>query len=237
MKAEIMQILRAPLYWLVLLAGLGARASIAVLDFRYRPEQAWLLAGEFWSRAGSVTMCLLILVVLIRLFSVDYETGAVPVVASTPLGRRSLYFFRLAAGCAMTVLGTALLVAGNIGITVVLGRGVPAGWIRDFTLRTVPAAVGSVGYFLVSAFVCDIFANQPAAMAVCGIPFAVSYFINTGMIEAFDLFWFLRCGFFTELARGRWIASRPGFWIAWYVLLIAGFFVLSIYRRKERKLL
>ena len=237
MRAEIVQILRAPLYWLVLLAGLGARASVAVLDFRYRPEQAWVLAGEFWSRTGSVTMCLLILVVLIRRFSVDYETGAIPVVASTPLGRKSLYFFRLAAGCAMTVLGVAILAAGNIGITLILGSGAPIGWVRDFTLRSIPTAVGAVGYFLVSAFVCDIFANQPAAMAFCGIPFAVSYFINTGMIEVFDMLWFLRYGFFTELARGRWIVSRPGFWTVWYVLLTVGFFVLSIRQRKERKLL
>ena len=237
MRTELRQFFRTPLYWLVLLAGLGARASLAYLDFKHRPEEAWALSGGFWSRAGSVTMCLLILIVLIRRFSVDDETGAVSVIASTPHGRKDLYFSRLAAGCFAAVLGVVFLAAGNIGITVSLGRSIPVGWVRDFILRTVPAAVGAAGYFLVSAFVCDIFANQPVAMCICGIPFAVSYFINTGMIEAFDAFWFLRYGFFTELLRGTWIETRPVFWIIWYVLLTAGFFVLSICRRKERKLL
>ena len=237
MRAELRQFFRSPLYWLMLLVGLGARAALAHLDFLHRPEEAWALSGEFWSRVGSVTMCLLILVVLIRCFSLDFETGAVSVIASTPHGRRDVYFSRLAAGCFAAVSGVIVLAAGNIGIAAYFGGAVPGGWMRGFLLRTVPAAVGAAGYFLVSAFACDIFANQPAAVCICGIPFAVSYFINTGMIEAFDAFWFLRYGFFTELLRGRWIASRPVFWAAWYSLITTGIFILSICRRKERKLL
>jgi len=237
MRTEMKQLFRAPLYWLVLLAGLAARVALAYLDFRHRPEEAWTLSGEFWNKIGSVTMCLLILVVLTRRFSVDQETGALSVVASTPLGRKRLYYNRLAAGCIAAISGVFVLAVGNIGITLILGREMPVGWGFDFILRTLPAAVGAVGYSLISAFVCDIFANHPAAMCICGIPFAVSYFINIGMIEAFDVFWFLRYGFFTELLRGRWIASRPVFWAAWYSLIMTGIFIFSICRRKERKLL
>ena len=97
--------------------------------------------------------------------------------------------------------------------------------------------VGAVGYCLVSAFVCDAVSSQPASMCICGLPFAISYFINIGMIEELDLFWFLRYGFLTELLRGRWISSLPAFWGMWYPIMIVRVFILSICKRKERKLL
>lgn len=239
MRAEIKYILRTPLYWLVLILGIGVRVVFAYLDFKHRLGDYWTLSDEYWSRFGSITIAFLILLVLIHRFSIDYENNTYSVISSTTHGRKKLYFERLAAGCLMTILGVVILTAANIGITLIIGNGSvsPINWIYGFASHTLVVIVGAVGYFLVSAFVCDAISSQPAAMCICGLPFAISYLINTGMIKEFDLFWFLRYGFFTELLRGRWISSLPAFWGVWYLFLIFGIFILSIYKRKERKLL
>lgn len=236
MRAEIKHILCTPLYWLVLIAGIAARTVFAYLDFKYRLSSYWTLSDEYWSRLGSITVAFLILLVLIHRFSVDYENNTYSVIASTAYGRKELYFERLAAGCFMAILGVVILTAANIGITLTIGRGsiMPTDW---FSSHTPVVIVGAVGYFLVSAFVCDTISNQPASMCICGLPFGISYFLNIGIIEEFDLFWFIRYGFFTELLRGRPISSFPAFWGIWYPVMIVGVFILSIYRRKERKLL
>ena len=139
----------------------------------------------------------------------------------------------------MAILGVVILTAANIGITLTIGRGsiMPTDWIYGFSSHTPVVIVGAVGYFLVSAFVCDTISNQPASMRICGLPLGISYFINIGIIEEFDLFWFIRYGFFTEFLRGRWVYSLPAFWGIWYTFMIVGVFILSICKRKERKLL
>ena len=239
MRAEIKHILRTPLYWLVLIAGIGARTVFAYLDFKHRLSSYWTLSDEYWSRLGSITVAFLILLVLIHRFSVDYENNTYSVIASTAYGRKKLYFERLAAGCLMAILGVVILTIANIGITLTIGRSsiTPTDWLYGFASHTIVVIVGAVGYFLVSAFVCDAISNHPASMCICGLPLGISYFINIGIIEEFDLFWFIRYGFFTELIRGRWISSLPAFWGIWYPVMIVGVFILSIYRRKERKLL
>ena len=78
-------------------------------------------------------------------------------------------------------------------------------------------------------------APAPAAMCICGVPFAVSYFVNAGVVKPFELLWFFRYGFFTEMMRGRFIYSAPMFWTIWYALLLFGVLVIAIIKRKERK--
>ena len=56
MRAEIKHILRTPLYWLVLIAGIGARTVFAYLDFKHRLSSYWTLSDEYWSRLGSITV-------------------------------------------------------------------------------------------------------------------------------------------------------------------------------------
>ena len=72
-------------------------------------------------------------------------------------------------------------------------------------------------------------------MCICGVPFAVSYFVNAGVVKPFELLWFFRYGFFTEMMRGRFIYSAPMFWTIWYALLLFGVLVIAIIKRKERK--
>lgn len=72
-------------------------------------------------------------------------------------------------------------------------------------------------------------------MCICGVPFAISYFVNAGAVKPFELFRFFRYGFFTEMMRGRFIYSAPMFWAIWYVLLLCGVLVTAIIKRKERK--
>jgi len=111
----------------------------------------------------------------------------------------------------------------------------PYGWTNSFSCATVIALVGSVGYFLMSAMICDLAKNHPIAMCLCGLPFASSYFINAGAVSPPDIFWFLRYGLFTELVRGKTIKSFPAFWFVWYIALIELTLFFVIRKRKERK--
>ena len=237
MRMELVRLLRTPMYWMVLSAGLLSRGAMAWQDKRWRVEQFWELASDFWNHFGSVTMGFLVLVVLIRLFSQDQ--GAVPVIQSTVKGRRELFFRRLAAGTTSAVLGASILAAGNAVLSVLFSpeQPLPTGLGQALLSPALTAAVGAVGYFLFSAFVCDLLQNQSAAMCVCGVPYGISYFINVSAISRFAPFWLFRYGFFTELARGRTLTDLPGFWLAWYVVLLSGGFWLSLVKRKERKAL
>lgn len=70
-------------------------------------------SAEFWNKIGSVTLGFLVLLVLIRLFSADRETGVFPVINSTAYGRITLFRNRLIAGALPLRLGAVLLAAGN----------------------------------------------------------------------------------------------------------------------------
>ena len=83
MKDDLIRCFRNPLYWLVLVAGLSVRAVLAYFDFQTRRDAFWSLSAEFWNKIGSVTLGFLVLLVLIRLFSADRETGVFPVINST----------------------------------------------------------------------------------------------------------------------------------------------------------
>ena len=239
MRGEFKHIFQTPLYWYVLLGGIAARTVFAYLDFRHRTDNFFSLSTEYWSRIGSATMGFLILLVLVHRFSMDTETGAAPIFASTQHGRINLYCYRLVSGILITVFSVMILAGTNIMISNLFGADLPAAesWLPIFLHHTMTAMVGAIGYYLFSACICDIFSNHAAAMCICGVPFGISYIINIGVIKEFDLIWFLRYGFFTELLRGRWVYSLPAFWGIWYPVMIVGVFILSIYRRKERKLL
>ena len=111
----------------------------------------------------------------------------------------------------------------------------PCGWIGSFSARTLAALAGAEGLYIVSALVCDLAKNQPIAMCLCGPAFAGSYLINPGAVKPPDVFWLLKYGFFTELARGRSIRSFPRFWLGWYLLLIGTNFFFVMRKRKENR--
>ena len=98
MKDDLIRCFRNPLYWLVLGAGLSVRVVLAYFDFQTRSNAFWSLSAEFWNKIGSVTLGFLVLLVLIRLFSADRETGVFPVINSTAYGRITLFRNRLIAG-------------------------------------------------------------------------------------------------------------------------------------------
>lgn len=237
MKTECYQYFKNPLYWVVIGLGLAVRTVLAYLDGRYRGPQFWELAADFWNKTGSVTMGFLILLVMIRRFSFDTELRTFPIINSTSYGRFSLFWNRLIGGGAAVIAAGLFLYAGNIGISFLLGNKIdmPYGWTNSFSCATVIALVGSVGYFLMSAMICDLAKNHPIAMCLCGLPFASSYFINAGAVSPPDIFWFLRYGFFTELVRGKTIKSFPAFWFVWYIALIGLTLFFVIRKRKERK--
>lgn len=239
MSREWKRCLGQPLYWAVLAAGLAARAALAYFDGRYRIADYWALAGGFWGKIGSATMGVLILLVLLRPFALDRETGVWPVLVSTPGGRLRLFAARLGAGALAAALAAIVLGAGNGVLSGLLCRGLPcpAGWGWDLLRSQAAALAGSVGYFLFAAAVCDTCQNQPAAMGLCGAPFALGYFVNAGVAAPWEAAWFFRYGCFTELLRGRWIDCLPGFWGLWYLLLLGGGLTLALYLRKERKAL
>lgn len=237
MKTELCRYFKNPQYWIVLASGLSVRTVLAYFDHLYRSKDFWVLSADFWSKIGSVTVGFLIVLVLIHLFSMDRETGTWLTISSTVYGRIHLFRNRLIAGSIAVVLGIALLVIGNFTVSILLGRELPfpQDWIYMFIWPQAAVSVGAIGFFVLSACVCDIFKNQAVSMCICGTPFAISYFVNAGVIEPFGLFWFFRYGFFTEMMRGRFICSVPIFWAVWYALLLLGVLVIAIIIRKERK--
>ena len=237
MKADLTRCFRSPLYWLVLGAGLSVRAVLAYFDFQTRSDAFWPLSAAFWNKTGSVTLGFLVLLVLIRLFSADRETGVFPVINSTAGGRIALFRNRLIAGSAAASVGTILLAIGNYALSVLISGGLPQpdGWSYAWLRSTVIVLIGTIGFFLFAAFVCDGLKNQPAAMCICGVPFALSYFINVAVLKKFSFFWLVRYGFFTEWMRGRPISAVPVFWFFWYALLLGGLLLIVIHLRKERK--
>ena len=237
MKAELFRYFRDPLYWLVLGSGIFVRAVLAYFDRLYRAADFWTLSEGFWEKIGSVTMGFLVLLVLIRSFSIDREHETLPVINSTARGRGILFFHRFLAGGLAALTGVLLLSAGNYAVTMLTAGGIPLPqeFVPLFGHSSVTALIGTIGYFAFSAGVCDLLQNQPAAMCICGIPFGIGYFISTDAIKPFDLFWFFRYGFFTELTRGRPLVVRPLFWTAWYSFLTICILGFATKRRKERK--
>lgn len=237
MKTELLRYWKNPLYWLLLGGGLSVRAVSAFFDHLYRSEQFWACSIDFWNKIGSVTGGFLILLVLIHLFSTDHENRTSPILQSTANGRGRLFCSRLAAGGIVAIAAIFLMTAGNAVISMWFGRGLPGpnGFVFSLLAPALTAAAGGYGFFLLSACVCDILKNQPAAMCICGVPFAVSYFINVIATDHFHLAWFFRYGFFTELMRGRIIPDLPVFWLVWYLLLLTGILLLTVQKRKERK--
>ena len=237
MKTECLQYLKNPYYWTVIGLGLAARTVLAYFDSLYRGPQFWELSADFWNKTGSVTTGFLVLLVMIRRFSYDKETRTFSIINSTSYGRLSLFWNRLIGGGAAVIVAVLLLYAGNMGISFLLGYQIdaPYGWTGSFSRTTAAALVGSIGYFTMSAMICDLAKNHPAAMCLCGLPFASSYFINASAVKPPDVFWFFRYGFFTELVRGRMITSLPTFWLIWYVALIGLTLFFVIWKRKERK--
>lgn len=237
MKTELCRYFKNPLYWIVLATGLFTRAVLAYFDCLYRSKDFWALSADFWSKIGSVTVGFLIVLVLIHLFSMDQETGTRPTISSTVYGRIHLFINRIAAGSVAVVLGITLLIIGNFSVSILWGSKLPRpqDWLYTFIRPQAAVLIGSIGFFILAACVCDIFQNQPAAMCICGVPFAVSYFVNADVIKPLELFWFFRYGFFTEMIRGRFVYSAPMFWVVWYVLLLFGVLVIAIIKRKERK--
>ena len=112
MKADLIRCFRNPIYWLDLGAGLSVQAVLAYFDSRFHSDAFWSLSAEFWNKIGSVTLGFLVLLVLIRLFSADRETGVFPVINSTAYGRITLFRNRLIAGSIAASAGAALLAAG-----------------------------------------------------------------------------------------------------------------------------
>ncbi len=237
MRAELNRCFQTPLYWLVLGAGLSVRAALAYFDSRTRSNAFWSLSAEFWNKIGSVTLGFLVLLVLIRLFSADRETGVFPVINSTARGRITLFWDRLIAGSAAASAGTGLLSVGNYALSLLISGGLPRpdGWAYVWFRSTVIVLIGTIGFFLFAAFVCDSLKNQPAAMCICGVPFALSYFINVTVLKKFGFFWFVRYGFFSEWMRGRRIGVTPGVWGVWYALLLGGLLCAVLHQRKERR--
>lgn len=237
MKTELTRYFRNSLYWFVLVAGLSVRAVLAYFDSRFHSDAFWSLSAEFWNKIGSVTLGFLVLLVLIRLFSADRETGVFPVINSTAYGRITLFRNRLIAGSIAASAGAVLLAAGNHALSILISGRLPQpdGWNHAWFRSTAIVLIGTIGFFLFAAFVCDSLKNQPAAMCICGVPFAFSYFINVAVLKKFEFFWFVRYGFFAEWMRGRRIGVTPGVWGVWYALLLGGLLLVAIHQRKERK--
>ena len=237
MKTECVQYFKDPYYWAVVGLGLATRTVLAYLDHLHRGPQFWELSVDFWNKTGSITMGFLILLVLIRRFSYDTELGTFPIINSTVYGRLSLFRNRLIGGEAAVIIAVLLLYVGNVGISFLIGHEtrMSYGWTDCFSHATAVVVVGAVGYFTMSAMICDLAKNHPIAMCLCGLPFASSYFINASAVKPPDVFWFFRYGFFAELMRGRTIQSFPIFWFVWYSVLIGLALFFVIRRRKERK--
>lgn len=185
MKDDLIRCFRNPLYWLVLGAGLSVRVVLSYFDFQTRSNAFWSLSAEFWNKIGSVTLGFLVLLVLIRLFSADRETGVFPVINSTAYGRITLFRNRLIAGSIAASAGAVLLAAGNHALSILISGRLPQpdGWNHAWFRSTAIVLIGTIGFFLFAAFVCDSLKNQPAAMCICGVPFALSYFINVAVLK------------------------------------------------------
>lgn len=244
MRREFVRYVSDPLYWLVLAAGLSARTVMAWLDREHRPEQFWSIAGNYWSLFGSVTMAILVLLVLIHLFSMDRETRTAPVIRSTLQGRGTLFRDRLLAGCGAAALAGALLAAGNLLGAILLSPElpVPVEWSGLYLRSSLAACLGAVVFFLLSASVCDMIQNQPAATGICGAPLILSYMLGYQATAFYgedffrpDVWWPLRCGWFTPLMRGRLYEQIPWFFVVWYILLVGGAVLLALRIRKGRK--
>ena len=164
MKADLIRCFRNPLYWLVLSAGLSVRGILAFFDSRFRSDAFWSLSAEFWNKIGSVTLGFLVLLVLIRLFSADRETGVFPVINSTAYGRITLFRNRLIAGSIAASAGAVLLAAGNHALSILISGRLPQpdGWNHAWSRSTAIVLIGTIGFFLFAAFVCDSLKNQPA---------------------------------------------------------------------------
>lgn len=149
MKTELTRYFRNSLYWLVLGAGLSVRAVLAFFDSRFRSDAFWSLSAEFWNKIGSVTLGFLVLLVLIRLFSADRETGVFPVINSTAYGRITLFRNRLIAGSIAASAGAVLLAAGNHALSILISGGLPQpdGWNHAWFRSTAIVLIGTIGFF------------------------------------------------------------------------------------------
>lgn len=237
MKDDLLRLLKSSLYWLIISMGGGICIFTAYMDYRYRSQNFWSLAGGFWNRFGAVILAFVILMVAVRLYSVDYEQKTAEMILSTAHGRKRLFRRRMAASMIFAVISAALLAAVHYGVSRIIAAElpIPSDWMGTYLFATFITVLGGAGFSAVSGAICDIIKSHGATLCICGLPYGISFFINSSVVKPPDIFWFLRYGFFTELMRGRLIASRPGFWAVWYCGLTALTVALALIRRKERK--
>lgn len=237
MMQELLRILKMPLYWLLLGTGVAIRIILAYFDRMYRTELFWMLCADFWNKVGGFTVATVILAVLIRVFSIDYENGVQDVICSTAFGRLKLFCKRLFAIALNAAIAVVILAVANAFISAFFGRGLAFddAELANVITKTAVALCGSIGLSIVAGAVCDISKSQPITLCVCGVPFIISVFINADVIQPLELFWFFRYGFFTELMRGRPLHSLPTLWAVWYTAMIILVLSITLKARKERK--
>ncbi|MGI5985885.1 MAG: hypothetical protein GXY01_07645 [Clostridiales bacterium] len=237
MKQELLRIIKMPLFGLIIGAGTVIRLIFACFDHLYRENLFWSLSASSWGKIGAFTMAALILAVFARLFSLDNEYGTQDVISSTVFGRQRLFWHRQFAATTGVIIGVMTLSTANVLISVSLGQRLiwESEWIMNFLVHTGIALCGCIGLSVVAGAICDISKSQPVTLCICGIPFLISIFVNADMVQPFELFWFFRYGFFTELMRGETPPSMLGFWIIWYGIMLILVLMIAIHKRKERK--
>lgn len=233
MIAELKKILNDKIFWIILLCSSCYRSFMAVLDFKYRKDTYWEITDNFWHNAGSVTIGVLILLVVIRIIVYDRETKVFEVINTTYKGRAEVFLKRIIASIVGVLFSVIILFTFNVLISSVI-----AGEFMHtdvFLKTTCTVLLGSIGYLLFCLFVCDILKNHPATIVVCGFPFGYTFMLGIKPLEAFNILWFIKHGFFTDLVRGHSIGSYLWFWITWYSLLFVLLISISLYLRKVHK--
>ena len=233
MIAELKKIVFNKMFWIILMCGSSFRTFMAILDFKNRKNTYWELADNFWHNIGSFTIGMVILLVAIRIISYDKETKIFDVINTTYKGRVVLFLKRIIAAIIGVLLSITILFTVNILISSFIAEKfiLTEAFLKKYCI----VLLASIGYLIFCLLICDILKNHTAAMVVCGFPFGYTFLLGRESLQAYDVLWFIKYGFFADMIRGHSISSHHWFWFIWYSLLFVMLFSISLYLRKVHK--
>lgn len=237
---EIRKLLRTP--WLGGCLGIVVVSWSIILYFAAQTDSARYLdkLQSFWSVIGSLTLGLVILAFLMKLFVLDEEHRVKEVVQTTKFGKRTIFHVRLASVLLFTsglVLTFTLVQLSLFFVFNSFNYAMDDILNGAFFQSLLFVWLGSMGLALFGAFFSTITKSQAATIIIVGILFGLTYPLRGDMLAVFSFLWFLEKGFFSYLMRAnREVLTDANLLpvFVWYISLLLSMAGLTIMIRKRR---
>jgi len=207
---------------------------IWIFMMSHTPPDAILMKSlTFWNSLGSFAMGLIILLIAIRIFSMDREEQVEDVLNTTKRGKRQLFIARLQASSLFTIVTFLLFTGIQLSSVLFFKTAEQAVNVPNdmsvaayFLLQSLSVLLGTIIFTLFASIICSAAKSHPITLISCGLLYGISYITRTSLVNKYSLHWVLDKGFFSYLIRGKLFHNPPidlvelSLLAAWYGILL-----------------